>query len=384
MGDITEFFKRDLHIRGKALKVIHFSERAIAVIAGIETIVSAANVVLDLIDQSDGAKRDVDELIREFIAVTASSESVALMREVGLQIEDARTQASVVRSFLPGDINSESQRGDVLNNSERVVRTLGNSSFWLRPYFTEGVYSDAWDQVRVPWAPVLQPDPMELATEAKVVFDWRLTLPAYLEAIVIRLLILSALVDNYRVRHRAELLEMAERLQDIHDQISTGIKLHRAPEAYELQGTLATPPTWSLSRLTRLFGAVEVYSTANCITPYPQDPDIDAPRFDGQPISGEGYARFLVRHKLKSLRRWKSLYNDLGLAAIYSLIGHLRRLANHPSASNNAGAWSIREVNSAVTNITRQRIVGPDGSLQLRTLLSCIGNRNSVRQSLES
>src|SRR5262245_46013329 len=162
MGDITEFFQNELKVSKEAAATIKKAEGLIATISAIGTVVGAAKSVLDLyFDQSDQTRSQVDELIEEFRAVTASSESVALMREVALQIEDARTQADAVRSFLPGELNSESQRGLILNNSEQVVRKLGNRSFWLRPFFIEGAYRDPWvgfDRV---------PDLTELGTGAK-------------------------------------------------------------------------------------------------------------------------------------------------------------------------------------------------------------------------
>ena len=380
MGDVTEFFQSELKVSKEAAAAIKFAEGMIATMSLVGTVVGAAATLLDfLFGHSDALTKKVDELIEEFRAVTASSESITLMREVALQIEDARTQASAVRSFLPGELNSESQRGIILNNSEQVVRKLGNRSFWLRPFFKEAVYRDAW-------VGDLPPELQQLGTGATAVFDWRLTLPAYLESIAIRLLVLSALVKDYRINHRAHLSEMADRLNEFRQRIEDGIKLHPAPARFQLafhrdeQGSIVRSE-WD--EAGRLLGAVEVHSARHSVIGYPLDRDIDAAPSD-ETASVDRYPRFLARHGVISLFRWKSVYNEIGLAAVRRIVQHLGHLAGREIAIPESGAWSLREVDGIVARAIGSPNTDSDGRPSAKVLLSRFRDSKSFREALQT
>jgi hypothetical protein len=379
MGDIDDFFSKKLKVTGDAQKAIQFAEGAIATVAGVMTIVGAASALLDLFfEQADAVSAKLDELIGEFRVVTATSESLALMREVAVQLEDARAQASTIRSALPG-LPDPAETALVKNNSLKVVNTLGNRSFWMRPFFKQGVYSDGW-------IGDLTPPVDSLGGGAKAVFDWRLTLPAYLEAVVIRVFVLSALVDDYRSKHRDELLGIARRLRGFHTEISNGIKMHRPPDRADLVShflgagpvTLVTPSNWDMPG--RRFGAVEMYSARHSVDGYPSDVTIDLKPEEVPTL--DNYQRFRVRHGLRTLFRWKQTYNHIGLPVVGQVINQLHGLVGDPFTIQNAGEWSVVEVDRLVAGELGVSNRLPDGRLSCRLLLSRIGG-GSLRIQFE-
>jgi hypothetical protein len=192
----------------------------------------------------------------------------------------AKTRSRSRAQTREGSANSPSgatvgfQVGAVLFNSSLEVETLGDISFYLRPFFPAAAYSD-------PWSGRIDPPAFPHSTGSSIVFDYRLTLPAYLEAIAIRITILTVLVPNFRESDRAELRDnMANRLEDLYERIRDGIVPLRKPTVQEIISTRVfdandamlrriEPSPWD--KVERLYGAVERYSAVSVVDQYHSD-----------------------------------------------------------------------------------------------------------------
>ncbi len=198
------------------------------------------------------------------------------------------------------------------------------------------------------------------------------------------------------------------RLVTIHDTIRSKIVALRMPTVAEmLPGAIppAMSPTdqpryWRLNPSAwqtgqRLCGAVELYSTTDSISPYPDpepappnpadfpvpptvpehvpppnpnapnppSPPPPAPNFKeafdayGANLKADYYWRFAARHAARSLQAQKVVYNAVGLGSLWVAINRLRLIAGEPpltvgdpaeAQTVRDGVWSVREFSERV------------------------------------
>jgi hypothetical protein len=415
MGDVSDLGKVAIRLKASAatLAAVEIAAGAIASISAIGTVVVAAVAVLSfLFGKSDELTDKVEQLLADLkilIGGQQAEDQILQMQAVGLQLEDARTQLLTLREDDP---TLKSQIGIVLNNSFQVVNKLGNIAFWQRPFFQTAVYSDSWSGF-------LSPPLVPLPAGSAAVFDYRLTLPAYLEAIVIRLVILSALVPNFRQSRRflPELRKMAERLEGFYITIRDGIIEIPSPGPFPGQPvfyrevvdfipetlhddqhipakieTRIVPSLWD-SR-GRPYGAVERYSAVAVIDQYPTDhfPTAqdallidpvaerametgDIPFQSGRFPSIESYQRFLLRHAIGTLARRKAVYRVVGLPALKTIVNLLKDLASEPRLPTLPdGDWSLREIDNTIATILLRQpsIVAPHSPISVKALLGML------------
>ena len=159
------------------------------------------------------------------------------MRDIAEQLSYSREALQTLDQFAPEEPSStgtsawDAQRALVLAQSARVVVALGNQSYWQRLFFPELLYSK-WPEPYPgrPWTPNLPPT-LSDSIIAGLIFDHRLALPAYVEAITIRLTILAAVVKDHRVIARDELTDMALNLESYLTRIRAGIVYVFVPPA---------------------------------------------------------------------------------------------------------------------------------------------------------
>jgi hypothetical protein len=345
--------------------------------------------VLGLFSKTDDLESNVQKLVADFNILFSELQAeadIALMRSVGDKIDNARTALRTLRMF-PDDPNLKNPNGAVLFNSSLEVETLGDIRFYQRPFFPAASYSD-------PWSGRIDPPAFPHSTGSSIVFDYRLTLPAYLEAIAIRLTILTVLVPNFRKSDQAELRDnMANRLENLYAMIRDGIVPIRKPTVQEIlstrvfdanDGTLIRiePSPWD--KVGRLYGAVERYSAVSVVDQYhfdrflpdsqdaflvasevrfgerdnPNPPPLPEPRFP----SHEALAPFLLEYAIGILARSKAVYNVLGLPKLKAAVNLLKEFAGEPRMETRPdGDWSIRELDSTVATILFNQPSTADG-----------------------
>lgn len=116
-------------------------------------------------------------------------------------------------------------------------------------------------------------------------FEYRLTLPAYLEAIAIRLIVLLALEGEIKVTRRSEIASIATQLEEYYNKIRAGIVTIRPPRYLEFTSGPITVSAWDrgealdpppllggdLHTVSRPYGAVERYSMFAAVDSWPRD-----------------------------------------------------------------------------------------------------------------
>jgi hypothetical protein len=299
--------------------------------------VKSALTALGLLSDADPVaelRQHIDQLKQQFNGVLAALDREQSMRAVADQLQSARTQLENLTQFAPEDPSAvgvdatwDELRPLVLNDSLQAVNTLGDPIYWKRVFFPELLYQK-WRPNRADeHRPLVDGSP---GLASGLVFDYRLTLPAYLEAVSIRLTILVAVVKNYRQKNRPELTKMANTLERYFKQIRDGIW----PVMYPPRQVSDTPdnplggaPTWSHDGA--LVGAVEIYSACDQMAPWPA---YEYPRAGWDKEGGDAervaqWKQFLVRYAVRDWIRFKRLYDLVGLNAVASALVSLKSMA---------------------------------------------------------
>jgi hypothetical protein len=207
------------------------------------------------------------------------------------------------------------------------------------------------------------------------VFDHRFTLPAYLEAVALRLIVLGVATPAFSSERQAqeELDGMIARLQTIHDKIMANIVSIKRPAPQEVvfhdvepgSGESSGPPAvdeyrlgnWAAApngTIDASVGAVEEFSAFAAIGHWDSQDLfglIAAGNQQNEDLLGELFIHFYAKHATRTLARRKEVYADVGLRAAYNTINQLRRLRGLPllqQVRNLGMSWSLGEVDSAL------------------------------------
>jgi hypothetical protein len=189
---------------------------------------------------------------------------------------------------------------------------------------------------------------------------------AYLETIVIRLAILSALMPNYRSANAPEIDLMAERLEGFHQTIMEGMVTLRPPtfdETLVHARVLSLESTWNntLVQPGRLYGAVDRYSAASNVASWSKlfpdfstNPAPDSSQLFDLNRQHRDYQKFLAQHEIGTRARWATLYHTIGMSDLWTIRNQLRDLTGHPKGDRtDPGSWSLRWLDERVAaNIT--------------------------------
>lgn len=363
-----------------------------SVITSVASVFSAINAAINVLtflgvlssaDVVGEIEQAIDQLWQEFQGAVAALDTEDSMKDVQNQVAQSQTELTNLTEFAPNDaatvgIDStwDELRPFVLNNSLSPVLTLGQPAYWQRVYLPDLVYNGNQNGNQV------IPEDLALylfspTTAGGLVFDYRLTLPAYLEAIAIRLTILVAVVPDYQNTARPELQNMAATLESYYLQIRDG-----SSEAFSVDQNLPVYPTSmdfylnarggglvTLSPPSAIwetgtnfysvpdwigngapYGTVEVYSAYNNVTSWPEGefPLVEFPT--SEPLASETpdvqWINFLVRYTVRSWVSWKDVYNGIGLGPVPSVIVQLKQLAGVLPATVDGpdGNYSIREL----------------------------------------
>ena len=334
-------------------------ETAASIIGSIWSVWGTVNTVksvlttLGILSQDDPVatmRGYIDGLTRDFHGAVAALDAELSMRAVADHLNAARTQLLHLTELAPQDAATvgidptwDSLRPIILNATLQTVLSLGDQAYWERVYFAELTYQK-WGPHSTRANPAVRALP---GLPSGLVYDYRLVLPAYLEAISIRLTILIAMVKDYRTAAIPELNIMLGTLESHFKKIRKSIyPVLWVPTAQN--DSTDTPmngiDSWSAEGAR--VGAVEIYSAVDraeswSFTEYPRVNFSGAVADSAANISN--WKKFLVRYAVRNWVRWKQVYDMVGLNAVAASIFTLKRMTGAepvlPAAEIDKSVW---------------------------------------------
>ncbi|HVO01294.1 MAG TPA: hypothetical protein VMT54_03790 [Candidatus Cybelea sp.] len=406
MSDGIDPLKDIFHVSDEEKKALQAAGSIIGVVSSVWGYVNTAKSVLTalgILSQSDPVatmRGYINQLALDFKGAIAALDAELSMRAVADHLNAARTQLLQLTELAPEDAATvgidatwDAQRPFVLNDTLQTVLSLGDPAYWERVFFQELTYNK-WGPHSTHPVPVVRALP---GVPSGLVYDYRLVLPAYLEAVSIRLTILVAMVKNYHTAAIPELNVMIGTLESQFKKIRQSIyPVLWAPS--NLSDTTDNPEggvdTW-IGEGARV-GAVEIYSAADRAEAWP---GAEYPVANFSPADIPDWEKFLVRYAVRNWVRWKQLYDIIGLNAVAAILFTLKRMTGAdpvlPAPDVDAAVWEydsrkIRDGNYSLWELARMihdlsqygqwgvfyLLTGPDGGLvdplSLRDLLGLL------------
>jgi hypothetical protein len=365
MADGFDPLAQVFHLSDQERKAVDVAEGIVGGLSGVWGQVNTVKSVLEglgVLDRGDPIgelRRQIDQLWEEFQGVVAALDQHSSMRDVANQLALARgalrelTESAPEDAATPGvDVTWDALRPLVLDHTLLAVITLGEPAYWERVFVPELLYK-SWPRNDEYEIYFLNPTPV---VTNGLVFDYRLAMPAFVEAIAARLTVLAAAMPNYERVAQDELKSIADTLESYRIRVRASISsMPKTPDFVfddEPGGASKFFGVNSWIAVGAVVGAVEYYSGFDSVMRWPQDEYPLGPHglkgLDrSDPIVWE---RFLVRYTVRTWVRTKQVYAGVGLVGVERIIIHLKELAGIESATIEGwgGDFSIRELASTL------------------------------------
>ena len=340
MSGADEAIKNVFPIAEEAKQALDIASTLIGAVSSVWGEVNTVKSTLEalgVLSQEDPVQQMrecIDQLRQQFDGAIAALDAEQSMRAVADQLESARTQLENLTEFAPEDAATvgkdstwDELRPLVLAASLQAVNTLADNAYWLRVYFPELTYQK-WPQNTLHPSPEVDTSP---GVPSGTVFDYRLTLPAFMEVISIRLTILAATVNDYRQSALPELTAMATVVENVFQRIRDHIwNVGLVPSNFldDPDSPQSNPAAYfvgvtSWIRFGTIVGAVDIYSARDQAANWPTN---EFPLVS-YPGSNADWQNFLVRYAVRDWVRFKQLYDAVGLNAVATVLVNLKRLA---------------------------------------------------------
>jgi hypothetical protein len=454
MGKFSDTLKEN-NLSSELTDAVGAAESIYGALSGASLYYGAAYSIGEKLGFWGGGKSDFDRLaeaianivkaLREgFAAVLAGQDLQGQQDKIDkiiLKKAEALGALSLLKTVPPGGSLTPTQVDTLTTDTDcDFYRT--DVELWNLPYYPHMAHSDSWFYGK------LEP-PHDASVKV-----FAIVLPKYLQAIALRVTALAAAFPQpFRepgpgdsAGFWKEILDHTEWLAEVHDIIRGAIVALRVPTATEMLPRPSAPRDdtehqryWTLSqsdwaKAGRRHGAVELYSTTDSISSYP-DPEPQPPdplAFPVEPnvpqhvpppnpnapdyvppvshfndygnafdqyaakFKAQHYPRFVARHAAASLREQKVVYNAVGLDRLWSAMNRLRVMAGEATRAESEpadgslvrdGVWSLREFGQRVLAAVGS-LSGNSGALSLtvRTLGPLVGipsvSVGSLRQVL--
>jgi hypothetical protein len=436
MGSIADL-SHTLGVSDKVKTVIDTAETAFSACCAAYGIASTVVGVLSRVFGSGGEEETIsekidrllehfDEMFQVLEAEVLAASELNTREHLQQQLNKARGARDAAVSYAPyaGDPHPPPQTYEAFLKAQGDSKTAADDlahNYWDRIYTADALYADGWGDCMYP----PRDDP-----GSKFVWDYRLALPAYLEAVLIRLAVILVSETEYREGlGRSDIRNHAIRLTQIYREILKGFQFVRAPkysELYYLLPCMDDACLWillhplgfapeypgqpvdeyyvrlalNLYRIGQwrlenyVYGAVDSYGAEASTASYPSEEimqgaaSIDirglALRVSQQPgpqpipsIYSEDFTRFVerlqLRHTLRSRTLAHALYNSLGLDNLRRTILHLYGTLNErPDDWLEYAPWSVRQAFESMPAWMKSELA-PDQPISLRTMSAQLG-----------
>jgi hypothetical protein len=415
MGAVADFL-HDEGLNGKGVDAIKKVEGIFSAVSGISGYIG---VLKDFFDPEDQLQKAVDKIIQAFRDALAADDLKFDMINVGDKLASAETAWSDLKEDPPHDASGDPSTWpmwpDVTGRSKDALFALSQPGYWRRPFLGIEYQDPPWTYYW-PFFSGQKMTPPDLG--GGLVFDYRVTLPAFLEAVTIRLIIVQSVVKGWRDKDEyvSEFRNWASVLQEEFKTIRDGIQEIHPPTLEMTVGGVLWPvppaPGRPPDRYTWMgiggrFGAVEINSTFHAVDQWPAGHWPNEEDFSPKNVKGY-YDAFRISHLIGTMARWKKVYREIGLPAVAKIrprledcgiLVQLKALLGEPvtperdpatgRVDRRSGDWSVLELVQRLQSYTLAQtgsdlgLVGPLGIISLRGVLKALWG-NSFNQQPEA
>jgi hypothetical protein len=274
-------------------------------------------------------------------------------REQTLHVSYALSDSVI--STLIVDVANNIGWGDRSSRIEKCIQAIDQLDYdqQFSTLFDDEIYYFDW------WSGLNVPDPVTTS-----LFTDRYTLPSYVQAVTIFIMVSRAFdpnfVDNYRTNHE----RYFKRMIDVHDISAGGMLLIPFPDIpnatcqweggdggtpgliYLPQDSVFRESTpWQGGDPLRPFGAVHVYTGSNKVGEFPPLPNLGRHVFPQPPDINRLFARLLPKLTIAAHAHRKALYASHGLSDLRDFIRSMTKLLGKSDPGPDPGrSWTLREV----------------------------------------
>ncbi|HOU61695.1 MAG TPA: hypothetical protein PK105_07995 [Rectinema sp.] len=400
MADVSEVLKKMNLISKDSADSIRSVEE---IIGGISAMISYAGVVKSILDKcgffpkEDMLAKKLDEILDKFNEVldlleigTKISDDLDKARTIATVMGPVRTSMILLQAYLLDENSSNINTKEIFSDPLNAAVTLAGNAFWRGIYAEELAYDmENYALRHDPCYWTYKAKPPDASGKISAVFDYKQTLPAFLEAITARLAMLVALEPGFRSNeaYRRELLDYSDKLIEVHNRIiQNGIIPLNGPGEYALfcsytdektpSGNVCYVISWRKNGCK--YGVVDLYSTTTKVSNYPlpfflelenPPPNFQALSSDYIILNNDGNVLILIpigkldtcdlaywfglygvselywdacdsvrfffevvfkpKIIIRTIKLWQDLYSELGLPEVWRTINHLRWLAGY-------------------------------------------------------
>lgn len=362
-------------------------EATVGALAGITSIIGIPATILSLVsafekNSTPELLQDIAQKLNAALQFDHGEATVVEMRQIVTILTASRSRLQVLIEL--GVTDPQASTAAAFDDTLNTVNTLADQSFWVRPFFVELLFANNW------FGKVMPPGIQDIGGGQSLVFDYRLTLPAFMEAIGIRLSVLALIRKDFPASFQAEMTANANTLEKYRQRIMDGFVTGGLPPIDEIAYTGGlggsgfdnppffvnpprVPPTGENSSwdfLSRTFGVVDSYEGFGAVDSWPLS-EFPNPATATIPLSDPSqtahtavaaqYSQFQIRHTLATQRRRMSVYVSSGLDSVWACVQHLRKLGGVPVEILDLNTrWSLRALNTTLGSTFKDPSAPPE------------------------
>jgi hypothetical protein len=411
---LADVFKK-LGANSTFTKVIDTAETAISIIPIAGSIYGAFKTIINfftggpdpIMEKLQELEDKMNQAFHELLNAVEAEDIHNTMEHISTFNGEAKTELQTVLNFKAGD--PEFDISDLNDRSSNAVTTLMEDPYWFRVFYDVDTYSNGW-------AGQLKP-PADDKNGSTFKFDYLYILPAYLQTLTCRLIVMGAIEPNFRIKFQQEINSHANFLLEKHEKIRNAIVGLRAPAKNEIWSEFDSTgyidadgnnhyivgysDKFCWNHFDRIYGAVELYSGFDYTDTY-QDTRLFELRYgqwsqDSEPtlpypcvIENDSYkidldedlyhTHFLPTFAVRTFRQKRNLYIDF-LSASWGIINKLYILAGQQPLSMdiNYSIWSLRRIKSEIDNLLNSMGYNPlPEEISLRDLAFRLEVKDSI------
>lgn len=381
---------------------------------------------------------DLKKELKELADYLEAHDKSTKIENIAVKMSPIRAQLETIKHVKPPFIfNDKYENMRIIDECNISIKAFEDPGSWQRPFRDKYVYRDGWSSSTDKYFF----NPIFIDSDKTLVFDYRLALPAYLEALSSLLLVISTISPNYKTDpiydYNGLLMGRATFLRSMFTKINSGIKDMRRPERKEFFGswnyfsknethsfdmyTYKDEPEWEKwKNHNYIYGVVDcstgLISSSSYIDDRFKTKNGDKVIYDPDLVKSPGpvalhnngeisyaewislypgercykeivkedfyYNKFLPKHKIRTIQERKKICINIGLDNIGRIINNIAGQILIPEADKNR---SLR--NDIIKPIREEMIYDPKSKIKpsqitIRDIFSTLEmeNTSSIRQ----